>query len=200
MVVERHEGGVASPERVHQQDAGIARDGDEVAPAGRRDVAPHRDRPARGRLIGRGRDQLGWIDRHEALVAAAEQLARHAPQGLGPGEPHPPCERDDTPLRVHRVQRAVGAEGRLHDSRHHGVDAAAPEIERQHVLLVGHHEQEFRLRVEADDVRHGRQLSVDRVGDLDQIREAVGPRRAAARRDPDRYPGGARAAAGRVRN
>src|SRR5206468_3104943 len=80
-----------------------------------------------------GGDERRWVGHHEALVGGAEQLQRHAWQGLRPGDPHPPCERHDPALRVDGIQGAVGTERRLLDPAGHGVDSGAAEIERKDV-------------------------------------------------------------------
>src|SRR5256886_11137223 len=151
MVLEAYECWLAPPQRVQRQQARIARDGDEIAPPRRRHVASCGNGPAGWWLIGCGGDERGRIHRDQTLVGAAEQLAWHTAQRLGPGEADAPGERYHAPLRVHRVQGAVRPEGGLHDPGYHGVDAPAPQVERQYVLLRGHDEQELGLGVEPDN-------------------------------------------------
>src|SRR5207302_9135856 len=164
MVLEAYECWLAPPQRIHQQHARIARDGDEIAPPRRRHGASWGNGPAGWWLTGWGGDEGGRIHRDQTLVGAAEQLARPTAQRLGPGEADPPGERYHAPLRVHRVQGAVRPEGGLHDPGYHGVDAPAPQVERQHVLLRGHDEQELGLGAESDHGRDRRQLAEDGVG------------------------------------
>src|SRR5439155_24008612 len=119
MVLEAYECRLAPPQRVHQQHARIAGDGDEIAPPRRRHVASCGNGPAGRWLIGGGGDERGRIHGDQTLVGAAEQLAWHTAQRLGPGEADPPGERYDASLRVDTVvtgivQAALGPDGTLY--------------------------------------------------------------------------------------
>src|SRR2546428_10060404 len=100
MVLEAYECWLAPPQRIHQQHARIARDGDEIAPPRRRHVASCGNGPAGWWLIGCGGGWRGGVHHDQTLVGAAEPLARHTPPPLGPGEAASPGGRDHRPPRV----------------------------------------------------------------------------------------------------
>ena len=188
VVGDRHEGHAAAAQRVDERNAGVARDGDQVAPARSGDVAAELEGPARGRLIGPGGDEARRVlrhDRDDALVGGAEQIARHAAQRLRPREAGAAREGDHLFLRVYGEQRPVGAEGRLLDVGRHRVGAAALQVEGEELVLGGADVEERRLGVDAHHALDGGESPAQRVRDLGQAGETIEPGNAAPGGEPD---------------
>jgi hypothetical protein len=197
MVGQWHEGSVPSTEGIHEQNTAVARQGDEVAPTRRREVAAEWQHAARRRLVRRGGDHAWRILRQhgDQPLVGAEQLAGHALQRLGPRKPDPARERDDPSHAVHRVQRPVRPERGLLDGGGHRVEPPAGDVERHHVSLVRDREQELRLGIEADDPLHRRQLATNGPRQLRETGKAIGAQRSPFGGNADRQSWGAGAAA-----
>ena len=202
MVLQRHEGGLAPVDGIHQQDAAVRRHGYQVAPPRRCQIAARRERAGGRRLVRSGSDHLGRIlseDGYQPLVGA-EQLPRHADERLGPGEPHPPCDRDHASLVVHGVEGPVRSQRGLLDGGGHRVEASSGDVERHHLALLGDREQEVRFGVEPHHAPHRGQLSPHGARYFNETGQPVGPERPPLGGNANRQPRGARAGDDRLAN